>query len=122
MSSRLSDVALKWMADFVEHELPAEGRVYIDRSVLRCSPCSSGMMHDECMVGMGGTPLHWYPADRNVPTQAILHETVYERLGMKEVRNFLSYGPYRPAPLKNHEKAKKYFEDLSAAAPGDPPS
>lgn len=120
--SRLSDITLKWMADFIELELPAEGRVYIDRSVLRCSPSSSGMMHDECMVALGGTPLRWYPADRNVPTQAVLHDTVYERLAMQEVRNFLGYGPYRPAPLRNHEKAKKYFEGLSGAAPGGPPS
>lgn len=120
--SRLSDITLKWMADFIEHELPAEGRIYVDRSALRCSPSSAGMMHDECMIGMGGTPLHWYPADRNVPTQAILHDTVYERLAMQEVRNFLGYGPYRPAPLLNHEKAKKYFESLSAATPGGSPS
>jgi hypothetical protein len=41
---------------------------------------------------------------------------------MQEVRNFLGYGPYRPAPLRNHEKAKKYFEDLSAAPSGGSPS
>jgi uncharacterized protein (DUF2235 family) len=114
--SRLSDITLKWMADFIEYELPAEARVHVDRSVLRCSPSSAGMMHDQCMVGMAGTPLHWYPADRDVPTEAILHETVYERLKMKEVRNFIGYGPYRPAPLRNHAKAKVFYKDLSAVA------
>jgi hypothetical protein len=63
--SRLSDITLKWMADFIEYELPAEARVHVDRSVLRYSPSSAGMMHDQCMVGMAGTPLHWYPADRD---------------------------------------------------------
>jgi uncharacterized protein (DUF2235 family) len=120
--SRLSDVALKWMADFIEHELPAEARIHVDRAVLRCFPASSGMMHDECMVGIGGTPLHWYPRDRDVPTEAILHETVYERLKMDEVRNFLGYGKYRPAPLRNHEKAKEFFKDLFADRPGIPPN
>ena len=107
--SRLSDIALKWMADFIELELPPEARLQIDRSVLKLYPAVDGMMHDECMVGIGGTPAHWYPADRDVPPQAILHPTVYDRLKMEAVRNFASYGPYRPAPLRNHEKAKAYF-------------
>lgn len=121
--SRLSDITLKWMSDFIEQELPVGARVQVNRAVLECWPSSAGMMHDECMVGIGGTPLRWYPADRNVPTQAVLHATVYERLAMEKVRNFHGYGPYRPAPLRNHEKAKKYFENLSGAKaiPGSPP-
>ena len=75
------------------------------------APSSDGMMHDECMVGIGGTPARWYPADRDVPTNAILHESVYERLQMPAVRNYTSYGKYRPAPLRNHEKAKHFFEE-----------
>jgi len=120
--SRLSDITLKWMADFIENELPPEARIHVDREVLHCSPSSAGMMHDECMVGIDGTPLHWYPADRNVPTQAVLHDTVYERLKMKEVRNFLGYGPYRPASLRNHDKAKVFYEDLSILASRNTPA
>jgi uncharacterized protein (DUF2235 family) len=120
--SRLSDIALKWMADFIEHELPAEARIHVDRAALRCFPASSGMMHDECMVGIGGTPLHWYPRDRDVPTEAVLHDTVYERLKMEEVRNFLGYGKYRPAPLRNHERAREFFTDLSTVGPGTSPA
>jgi uncharacterized protein (DUF2235 family) len=119
--SRLSDITLKWMADFIENELPAEARIQINRAILHCSPSSGGMMHDECMVGIGGSPLHWYPEDRNVPTQAVLHDTVYERLQMSAVRNFISYGPYRPAPLRNHERARKYFENLLAGPSGAAP-
>lgn len=120
--SRLSDITLKWMADFIENELPAQARIQIDHAVLRYSPSSAGMMHDECMVGIGGSPLRWYPADRNVPTQAVLHHTVYERLQMPQVRNFTSYGPYRPAPLRNHEQAKKYFENLLTGSSGTSPA
>lgn len=118
--SRLSDISLKWMADFIEHELPPEGRVAVDRTILNCFPSAAGMMHDECMVGIGGTPLRWYPRDRDVPSAAILHDTVYERLKMDKVRNFTGYGPYRPAPLRNHDKAKVFFEDLRAL-PGTSP-
>jgi len=119
--SRLSDITLQWMADFVEHELPTDARIDVDRAMLRCSPSSAGMMHDECMVSMGGTIFKWYPANRNVPTEAVLHETVYQRLEMKEVRNFLGYGPYRPAPLQHHEKAREFFKELTAGAGRTPP-
>lgn len=108
--SRLSDITLKWMTDFIELQIPQEGRAQIDRRFLALYPSADGMMHDECMVGVGGTPLKWYPADRDVPHDAILHSTVYERLQMKSVRNFTSYGRYRPASLRNHDKAKQYFE------------
>jgi uncharacterized protein (DUF2235 family) len=108
--SRLSDIALKWMVDFISSELPQEARVQIDDRVLVLYPSADGMMHDECMVGIGGTPLKWYPGDRDVPHDAILHSTVYERLKMDSVRNFTSYGKYRPMPLRNHDKAKQYFE------------
>lgn len=110
--SRLSDITLRWMTDFVTKELPVECRVFVDESVLDLHPSSDGMMHDECMVGIGGTPLHWYPADREVPAEAVLHETVYERLKMESVRNYTTYGKYRPAPLRNHAKAKQYFEQI----------
>ncbi|MGZ5096217.1 MAG: hypothetical protein ACXWCH_34335 [Burkholderiales bacterium] len=36
---------------------------------------------------------------------------------MKSVRNYTSFGPYRPAALEKHLKAKKFFEaDRGAAA------
>jgi hypothetical protein len=62
------------------------------------------------MVGIDGTPLRWYPTDRDVPVDAVLHPSVYDRLKMESVRNFTSYGKYRPTPLRNHNKAKKYFQ------------
>ncbi|TRC89699.1 DUF2235 domain-containing protein [Mesorhizobium sp. WSM4310] len=107
--SRLSDISLKWMADFIETEIPAEAHVEIDHRVLALYPSCEGMMHDECMVGVGGLPVKWYPADRNVPADAVLHATVYQRLELEAVRNFSTYGPYRPAPLRNHSIAGKYF-------------
>jgi uncharacterized protein (DUF2235 family) len=109
--SRLSDISLQWMVDFITKELPEDGRVEIDRDFLTLFPSADGMMHDECMVGIGGTPARWYPADRDVPIDARLHPTVYERLAMPSVRNYSSYGKYRPAPLRNHHEAKKCFED-----------
>lgn len=120
--SRLSDITLDWMVDFITDKIPEAGRVFVDKRLLRLYPSSDGMMHDECMVGMGGTALRWAKAVREVPDTAQLHETVYERLAMKSVRNYTSFGPYRPVALQNHLRAKKYFargED-EHAAPADP--
>ncbi len=108
--SRLSDITLAWMVEFITQKIPAESRVIVDESLLRLYPSADGMMHDECMVGIGGTALRWSRAVRVVPDTAQLHPTVYERLEMKSVRNYTSFGPYRPIALENHLKAKAYFE------------
>lgn len=111
--SRLSDITLAWMIDFITTEIPEAGRVLVDKTMLRLYPSADGMMHDECMVGMGGTSLHWSKAARDVPDTAQLHKTVYERLAMKSVRNYTSFGPYRPVALQRHQKAKVFFEATS---------
>jgi hypothetical protein len=106
MKSRLSDISLQWMVDFISKEFHEEGRVAVDPDHMTLFPSTDGVMHDECMVGIGGTPAHWYPADSDVPADAILHPTVYERLALPSVRNDSSYGKYRSAPPCNHQKAK----------------
>jgi uncharacterized protein (DUF2235 family) len=108
--SRLSDITLKWMVNFITQELLEAGRVFVNADLLKLHPSSSGMMHDECMVGISGTALKWDRSVRDVPNTAKLHETVYERLDLPSVRNFTSYGPYRPAALQNHDKARKFYE------------
>lgn len=108
--SRLSDITLHWMVDFITQKLPEAGKVLTDPTLLRLYPAFDGMMHDECMVGIGGSPLHWARAVRDVPVEATLYETVYQRLALARVRNFTSYGPYRPAALRNHAKAKAYYD------------
>jgi hypothetical protein len=108
--SRLSDITLKWMVNFITQEILEAGRVFVNADLLKLHPSSSGMMHDECMVGISGTALKWDRSVRDVPNTAKLHETVYERLDLPSVRNFTSYGPYRPVALQNHDKARKFYE------------
>ena len=105
------------MVDFVTKTLPEEGRVQVDARYVTVYPSPDGMMHDECMIGIGGTPAHWYPAHRDVPVDAVLHPTVYERLALPSVRNYTSYAKYQPRLSRNHSKAKAYFEDALKAAP-----
>lgn len=107
--SRLSDITLAWMVDFITKKIPEAGRVNVDENLLRLYPSADGMMHDECMVGLGGTSFKWQKAIRTIPDTAQLHDTVYERLAMKSVRNFTSFGRYRPVALQNHLRAKAFF-------------
>nr|WP_276519559.1 DUF2235 domain-containing protein [Bradyrhizobium elkanii] len=60
--SRLSDITLDWIVEFVTDKIPEAGRVIVDKNLLRLYPSADGMMHDECMVGMGGTAFHWSKA------------------------------------------------------------
>ena len=105
------------MVDFITTKIPKAFRVYVNLDRMHLFPSCEGMMHDECMVGLGGTPLHWYPADRDVPKQAVLHTSVVERLNLPSVRNFKSFGPYRPAPLREHEKCKALYPQSSDPSP-----
>jgi hypothetical protein len=98
------------MADFVEHQLPNEGRLKINRDRLQCFPSSAGMMHDECKVRIGVTPFHWRPKVREIPTNAILHDSVYERLNLDSVRTFSGYERYLPPSLEKHAEAKIFFQ------------
>jgi uncharacterized protein (DUF2235 family) len=107
--SRLSDITLAWMVDFITDKIPEAGRVLVDSDYLKLYPSADGMMHDECMVGIGGSSIKWERAVRDVPSTARLHETVYERLRMPVVRNFTSYGRYRPVALRDHKDAKKFY-------------
>lgn len=113
--SRLSDITLQWMVEFLTEEIPEAWRVLADANLLKLYPSCDGMMHDECMVGVGGTRLHWDRAVRVVPDTALLHKSVYERLELPSVRNFSSYGPYRPAALMEHQIARKYYSQPGAA-------
>lgn len=62
--SRLSDVALKWMVDFITKEIPdVAARIAINDNVLHLRPSYDGMMHDELMVGHGPEHnIHFWPA------------------------------------------------------------
>ena len=114
---RLSDIALKWMVDFIAKEIPDEAaRIAINEDVLHLKPSYDGMMHDELMVGHGPAHnIHFWPAGaRKVDPTGELHETVINRLGLASVRNYVGYGPYRPRSLAEHPKAKPFYQDQAS--------
>ena len=77
--SRLSDIALKWMVDFIAKEIPDEtARIAINEDVLHLKPSYDGMMHDELMVGHGPAhKIHFWPAgERKVdPSRGIARDS-----------------------------------------------
>ncbi len=108
--SRLSDIALNWMARFIESELPEAGRVAVNRDLLRCYPAPDGMMHDELMVGHTRVNIHfWAAAERRVEPTGELDASVITRLGYPSVRNYSGYGAYRPTSLQDHPAAKRFY-------------
>jgi hypothetical protein len=116
--SRLSDIALKWMVDFIAKEIPDEAaRIVINDNLLHLYPSYDGMMHDELMVGHGPAhKIHFWPAgERKVDPTGELHKTVIDRLGLANVRNYVGYGPYRPKSLADHPKAKPFYQDQADA-------
>jgi hypothetical protein len=46
-----------------------EGRITVDPHYMRLHPSSDGMMHDECMVGVGGTSIRWSAAIPPISTR-----------------------------------------------------
>lgn len=116
--SRLSDIALRWMVDFIAKEFPDEAaRIAINEDFLHLYPSYDGMMHDELMVGHGPAHnIHFWPAgERKVDPTGELHETVISRLGLPNVRNYVGYGPYRPKSLADHPKAKPFYQNQADA-------
>lgn len=98
------------MTHFITQELPEHARVMVDQRRINLHPSFDGMMHDECMVGIPGLGIPWSKKVRPVDEKGDLHESVLKRLALPKVRNFDTYGPYRPANLRNHPKAKAYWE------------
>lgn len=99
--SRLSDIALEWMAA----EAEAAG-LKLDRSVLRVYPTAGGMQHDECK-----SSVFKYAGKivRHPPPDAPLHPSVVDRLNAASVLHFDEEKPYRPEGLRNHDLAKDFY-------------
>jgi hypothetical protein len=64
------------------------------------------MQHDECR---GLVFRFAKKIDRKIPTDATLHESVYERFELGPVLQYDLMLPYRPEGLRHHEKLKEYY-------------
>ena len=105
--SRLSDISLKWMLDFVTNGLPSDKRVAYNPDMLRLYPSAAGMMHDETQ----SSKIRWLKAPRFVAAEGTLHPTVIERMKLDSVREYSGYRKYRPEPLRHHPQVAAFFTE-----------
>jgi hypothetical protein len=104
--SRLSDIALQWMADAA-----SEVGLLYDPAVLRCYPDATAMQHDECKSSIFRFVR---PKIRAAMPDAPLHPTVLERFAAGEVLHYDVSAKYRPETLKHHQKVKAYYLEEDA--------
>lgn len=67
----------------------------------------AGPQHDECKSGRFG--FLWKKGSRKIVATAPLHPSVYERFALGAVLEYDEIKPYRPEPLRAHEKLKQYY-------------
>ncbi|MBU1213187.1 MAG: DUF2235 domain-containing protein [Alphaproteobacteria bacterium] len=114
--SRLSDIALQWMVDELVSAVPT---VKIRRDLLVTSPDPLALQHDEIQAVLDMQPgwfrtvtfdrLTWSRKPRQIHQEADLHPTVLERLDAEHVAQMDKTMRYRPANLKQHKSAARYF-------------
>ncbi|MGE0241145.1 MAG: DUF2235 domain-containing protein, partial [Parvibaculaceae bacterium] len=107
--ARLSDIALKWMAD--EATALGDESLKIDASVLGLSPASDGKQHDatrSLLFRLAGT------SDRRLVSKAVTHASVAERFAIASpgVLQHDVTALYRPEPLRRHPQFSDYYRDV----------
>ena len=105
--SRLSDIALKWMAD----EADKVG-LLLDRNYLRPSPDPVGEQHDEAR---GFLFRFARKLQREPKVDAPLHPSVIERFQARAVLQCDRFAPYLPEGLRKHALTKGYYKPGAAA-------
>ena len=103
--SRLSDVALAWM---VERATSIPHPILIEPSWLNLFPFSGGAQHDECRSGR----LKWRQGFREIPIDAPLHPSVFERFNLPGVVQYDDFRVYRPENLRNHREVSSLYDPI----------
>ncbi|MET4149070.1 DUF2235 domain-containing protein [Bradyrhizobium sp. RT7b] len=112
--SRLSDIALDWMARWAA---AVPDGLKFDRSVLKVWPHPEGAQHDEVAAGFSSIPrwtgITWTEKNRDLSDEGlhgIMHASVYRRFDGESVRLTHGFGAYRPASLRRHEDFARFWE------------
>ena len=115
--SRLSDIALKWIVDAAQ-SVPDGNK--IDPSVLRLYPSAAGMQHDETKRGLFSLAQKFRLArriTREIPDDAILDDSVYQRGRIAAILNYDVTEPYRPQGLTGHVEFQRRCGQTGAEQP-----
>ncbi|CAO1655190.1 phospholipase effector Tle1 domain-containing protein [Parasphingorhabdus sp. NYA22] len=107
--SRLSDIALEWMAGELVSAVPT---IEIQRNFLNTAPDPFGLQHDEIQSALDMQPkwvrwisrdkLTWGKRVRSIHPEAKLHQSVADRLSATAVPQMGDVKPYLPTNLKGH--------------------
>jgi hypothetical protein len=111
--SRLSDVALHWM---VEEINSTEHPLHLSQNWLNVFPDPAGMQHDE-IAATRENWLHipWKRKVRTIVDGSVLHASVLERFRCGSVKNFRTWGAYRPENLRGHSAVARYYKSDAPA-------
>jgi hypothetical protein len=123
--SRLSDNALRWMAD---EALSLPHPLLLDVRRLNIFPAADGLQHDEVAsmrdTIVGRTPfllrwltrnMSWKMAVRDPKPNSPMHPSVAERFAMKRVERLGGHGPYRPEALREHKQFRHFYSQANGA-------
>lgn len=121
--SRLSDNALRWMAD---KALSLPYPLLLDMRRFNIFPAADGLQHDEVAsmrdTIVGRTPfllrwltrnISWKMALRDPKPNSPMHPSVTERFAMEHVERLGGHGPYRPEALRGHEQFQHFYTQAS---------
>jgi uncharacterized protein (DUF2235 family) len=105
--SRLSDIALGWLAS----EAVRAG-LLIDRRYLKLFGRHTGQQHDECREGIRWSRFRfkWREANRTIDENAPIHPSVKERFKEELLLIYDEEKPYRPRLLRQHIDFRKFYE------------
>lgn len=106
--SRLSDVTLHWM---IEEINSTKHPLHLSQNWLNVFPDPAGMQHDEIAAARAKW-LHvpWKRKVRTIVDGSVLHASVLERFHCGSVKNFRTWGAYRPENLRGNGSVARYYE------------
>jgi uncharacterized protein (DUF2235 family) len=104
--SRLSDIALKWMACQAK-----KAGLLVNNDLLATYGRHNGQQHDECRVGVRLLfwRLNWKEKSRKVVPKATYHPSVMKRFKEARVLIYDLERPYRPGLLAEHVDFKEVY-------------
>ena len=105
--SRLSDIALGWLAS----EAVRAG-LLIDRRYLRLFGRHTGQQHDECREGIrwGRFRFKWREAHRSIDENAPIHPSVMKRFKEEMLLIYDEEKAYRPTLLRTHVVFGQFYK------------
>jgi uncharacterized protein (DUF2235 family) len=106
--SRLSDIALAWLASEA-----VKAGLLIDRRYLKLFGRHTGQQHDECREGIrwGGVRFKWRECNRMIDENATIHPSVLDRFREEMLLIYDEEKRYRPVLLKKHIDFRDFYEE-----------